>query len=155
MPADQRLFRNATEAIVSYKMSHKDDVPEAELFETRFWRAFNEKHPGLDPQAVERVLRSNWDELETMRSDQALDRLVMLAGGRRSPAMPSEPKEKDIWDPETPLTLSELVHKRREVRRIHGDANEQRLFERRRADAPLEKARQELAEIRSKPAKPA
>ena len=152
MPDDPKLFRNSTEAITAYKMSLEEDGHD--LFETRVWRAFSEQHPGLDPQAVERVLRSNWDELETLRGDQALDRLAMLAGGRRSPAMPEEPKPKDIWHKDTPLTLCDIIYKRREGRRVVGEATKETIFNRRRAEAPLENAQRQLAEIRNKERRP-
>ena len=146
MPDDPKLFRNSTEAITAYKMSLEEDGHD--LFETRVWKAFSEQHPGLDPSAVETVLRQHWDELETMRGDQALDRLAVLAGGRRSsPPMP-EPNPRDI------PTISGYLHKRREHRRTWHDAMKETISDRRRADAPLDRARQELAEVRSRERRP-
>jgi hypothetical protein len=120
MPADKRLFRNADEAI-AYHRGALNEKGASDLYGARFWQAFHEENPGLDPKAVERAIKENWDQLERMPTDQAMGRLVEAAGGRRQQAPPAHvegPKKKDLWDPNETLSISDLVHKRREERRV-------------------------------------
>jgi hypothetical protein len=151
MPAKpNKLFRNSTEALAAHKMAMSG---EDGIYEARFWQKFHEEFPDLSPGAVQSVIENNWDELDPMPPAQAVDRLVQLAGGRGRPPAPRSNSEE--WrnptpyrDPNAPLTTADIVRKRAASRREWSEANAYKIAERRRADAPLDNAKKELAHLK-------
>jgi hypothetical protein len=151
MPAKpNKLFRNSYEARSAHKMAMEG---EDGIYEARFWQKFHEEFPDLSPGAVQSVLENNWDELDPLPPAQAVDRLVQLAGGRgRQPAPKSNSEE---WNnptpprnPDAPLTTADIVRNRAANRRQWHEANGYKIEERRRAEAPLDDARKELARLK-------
>jgi hypothetical protein len=118
MPVDRRLFRSADEAIAFHRGAlTREDANE--IYPGRVWKAFHEANPGLNPDAVERAIEQHWDELEGMHPEQAMALLAERAGGRpRVDARPQPPPEKDLFDPNTELSISDIIAKRRESRRF-------------------------------------
>jgi hypothetical protein len=153
MPAKppNKLFRNSYEARSAHKMAM---AGEDGIYEARFWRAFHEEYPDVAPGAVQSVLEHNWDELDNKPPDQAIDHLVRLAGGGRPQPPPRSNSEE--WrnptpprNPDAPLTTADIIRRHAAGRREWQDANGYKIEERRRAEAPLDDARKEIARLKN------
>jgi len=145
-----KLFPTREAALTTHKMAMKGNDT---IYEARFWRNFHEEFPDVSPGAVQSVLENNWDELENAPTDQAIDRLVTLAGGRRPHRGPIANAEEWRQAREAreranePPSLSSIINKRAAQKREWQEANADKIAERRRAEAPLDQAKKELARL--------
>ena len=148
MPAKpNKIFRTREVALAAHRMAMEGNDT---LYEARVWKAFHEEFPDIAPGVIQSVLENNFDQLDRAPADKQLDLLVSLAGGSRpQPPARSSPEE---WpkhrNPDEPLTTGDIVRQRAANRRQWGEASASKIAERRRAEAPLDAARKELARLK-------
>jgi len=154
--SDGRIFQNSEEARASW-FNYKAGNLKAGI-EARLWEDLEEAKADLDPATVDQALGAHWDAIEHMPIDEGLRALADAALGK-PPGQPkpgSLPAEyPELYAKDAKLSLSQIIKKRHLEREAVRKATEQEIFDKRRAEAPLEDARRQLRTVQRRGDQPA